>query len=322
MNNELTIQSNQLSAPMSVSDLVGQIKLIQDVMSKVMKDGEHFGKIPGCGDKPALLKAGAEKLSFVFKMAPLFQVEERNLDRGHKEFRVICTMQGRDGTILGSGVGFCSTMESKWRFRTGQVTPTDRQVPKEYWNIRKEDPKKAQELIGGRGFATKKLDGVWMICEQGEKVEHDNPADNYNTCFKMAKKRAQVDATLTCTAASDIFTQDIEEMVENDPQVNVERNQENDPIQKNRDVKDGADQICISPAQGKRLWVICKSKNVTEEVLKAYLFTKGVKSSKEIQRKDYDAICGMVESGGLSPKEGVQEEPEEHSWDAASKEAK
>jgi len=30
----------------------------------------------------------------------------------------------------------------------------------------------------------------------------------------MAKKRALVDATLTVTAASDIFTQDIEEMVE------------------------------------------------------------------------------------------------------------
>ncbi|WP_418719751.1 hypothetical protein [Bilophila wadsworthia] len=43
------------------------------------------------------------------------------------------------------------------------------------------------------------------------RVEHDNPADYYNTCLKMAKKRALVDAVLTCTAASDIFTQDIED---------------------------------------------------------------------------------------------------------------
>lgn len=43
------------------------------------------------------------------------------------------------------------------------------------------------------------------------RVEHDNPADYYNTCLKMGKKRAFVDALLTCTAASDIFTQDIED---------------------------------------------------------------------------------------------------------------
>jgi hypothetical protein len=50
-----------------------------------------------------------------------------------------------------------------------------------------------------------------MIARQGEKVEYDNPADYFNTCLKMAKKRALVDAVLTSTAASDIFTQDIEE---------------------------------------------------------------------------------------------------------------
>ena len=46
------------------------------------------------------------------------------------------------------------------------------------------------------------------------RIEHDNPADYYNTVLKMAKKRAHVDAVLTATAASDIFTQDIEDMPE------------------------------------------------------------------------------------------------------------
>ena len=50
-----------------------------------------------------------------------------------------------------------------------------------------------------------------MIAIQGDKVEHDNPADYYNTALKMAKKRALVDACLTVTAASDIFSQDLEE---------------------------------------------------------------------------------------------------------------
>jgi hypothetical protein len=49
--------------------------------------------------------------------------------------------------------------------------------------------------------------------KRGEKGENEDPADCYNTVLKMAKKRAYVDAMLTATAASDIFTQDIEEMI-------------------------------------------------------------------------------------------------------------
>jgi len=117
---------------------------------------------------------------------------------------------------MGGGIGSCSTMENKYRFRGGEKINTERPVPKEYWNLRDEGKlEDAKSLIGGPGFGTAKFDGAWMICEIGEKMEHDNPADFYNTCEKMAKKRALVDATLTVTAASDIFTQDIEELVEN-----------------------------------------------------------------------------------------------------------
>ncbi len=86
-------------------------------------------------------------------------------------------------------------------------------MPRAYWEIRQDDPAKAQELIGGKGFTVKKVDGQgWMVAKGGEKVETDNPADHYNTVLKMAKKRALVDAVLTTTAASDIFTQDLEEI--------------------------------------------------------------------------------------------------------------
>ena len=47
-----------------------------------------------------------------------------------------------------------------------------------------------------------------------EQVEYDNPADYYNTVIKMADKRAIVAAVLYSTAASDTFTQDIEDALE------------------------------------------------------------------------------------------------------------
>ena len=42
-------------------------------------------------------------------------------------------------------------------------------------------------------------------------MENPDLADVYNTVLKIAKKRAHVDASLTATAASDIFTQDMED---------------------------------------------------------------------------------------------------------------
>lgn len=84
-----------------------------------------------------------------------------------------------------------------------------------------------------------------------------------------------------------------------------------EPIQPDRDLKAGADSIVISEPQRKRLFAISKKHNVGELSLKNYLKKFGVDSTKNIQRKDYEAICGMVESGALSDKEGVQHEPEE-----------
>ena len=220
MSEQTAIQTSEPSsalAPMGVKDLLTQVELIQNVMKSVMKDGQHYGKVPGCGDKPTLLKPGAEKLGFVFRLAPTFAVEERLLERGHREYRVTCKLQTIGGNVfVGDGVGVGSTMEAKYRFRTGPKKPTGRTVPKSYWDMRTSNPAAAQEFLGGKGFGVAKNDaGVWEIVEIGEKVEHDNPADYYNTVLKMSKKRAQVDAILTATAASDIFTQDLEDIVEN-----------------------------------------------------------------------------------------------------------
>jgi hypothetical protein len=217
MENQLAVYE---AMPLSAPQIQAQVNLIQEVMKAVMKDGEHYGKIPGCGDKPSLLKPGAEKLMFTFRLVADPEVEVFELYhptvQGHREYRVKVRISSMNGTYMGGGIGSCSTMENKYRFRGGEKINTEKPVPKEYWNLKSAGKiAEAQALIGGPGFGTGKFDGAWMICEIGEKQEHDNPADFYNTCEKMGKKRALVDATLTVTAASDIFTQDIEELVEN-----------------------------------------------------------------------------------------------------------
>lgn len=182
---------------MTVADLRDQVNMIRDAMKSVMVENTHFGKIPGCGDKQALLQPGAHKLGLMFNLAPEYRIDVNHLADDHREYEVVCLLTRRsDGLFIGQGVGVCSTRESKYRFRwdnTGEI------VPKEYWKERN------KELIGGNEFVPRKVDGNWLIFQ---RIDHDNPADYYNTVKKIAKKRAYNDAILTATAASDIFVPD------------------------------------------------------------------------------------------------------------------
>jgi hypothetical protein len=207
-------------------EMHNQVQRVQRVMEMVMKEGEHYGTIPGCGPKPALLKAGAEKLCFAFRMAPKYEIILTPLTGGHREYQIVCELRHIvTNQLLGSGVGCCSTMESKYRYRGAKTADemTDVQVPKAYWDARnaKADAPTLLAILAkavgepGR-YGTKKNDAdQWMITRKGERTENkeENPdiADTFNTVLKMAKKRAHVDAVLTATAASDIFAQDIEE---------------------------------------------------------------------------------------------------------------
>ncbi len=200
---------------MSCSSVVQQVQIIQNVMHEVMKENEHFGIIPGT-NKPSLYKSGAEKLSLTFRLRPEYEIRRSDLLNDHREYEVVCTLYHiPTGQSVGQGVGAATTMEGKYRYRGGEKESTGQSVPKEYWNLKNAGKlNEAQALIGGEGYLPGKIDGVWQICSIGAKVEHDNPADYYNTVLKMAKKRAHVDAILTATAASDIFTQDVEDMPE------------------------------------------------------------------------------------------------------------
>lgn len=206
------MEREESTQAMTVDGVHRQVALIQDVMKSEMKSGEHFGTIPGCGPKPALLKAGAEKLSLLFRMAPRFKTDVIDLGNGHREYRIVTELYNiTTGKFLGEGVGSCSTMEKKYRYRDEK-----RRCPA----CDGEFIIKGKEEYGGGWVCYAKKGGCGAKFKDGEAVIEDQPmgkienidiADTYNTCFKIAKKRSLVDGILTATAASDIFTQDIEE---------------------------------------------------------------------------------------------------------------
>lgn len=196
------------AGPMRPADLVQQVALVQEVMKAVMRDGEHYGVVPGCGDKPTLLQPGAQKLAMVFRLAPKLDINEKELGGGHREYMTRCDLYSiTTGKLVGSGVGSCSTMESKYRYRNvADYEVTDQDIPR--------DAKERKAEYRKQGFGMKKVDGQWLWVRYKDtgKVENPDIADVYNTVLKMSKKRAFVDAVLTTTAASDIFTQDIEDL--------------------------------------------------------------------------------------------------------------
>lgn len=176
---------------LTAADVRAQVNLIQDVMRSVMIDGTHFGKIPGT-QSVSLYKAGAEKLMATFRLGSDVDVDDL-AGPGEVHYRVKYKLLSPDGRLLGVGVGECSSQEEKYAWR--------RPVCKEEFDDTPENLRRIKYK-------------QWQGRAEKQQQVRTNPADVRNTILKMAKKRAMVDAVLTVTAASDIFTQDIEDLPE------------------------------------------------------------------------------------------------------------
>lgn len=186
MGNEMVVDEDR-KYPMTAMGVVAQVRLIAEVMKSVMKDGTHFGTIPGCG-KPSLWKPGAEKLLVTFRIATESSVEDLST---HDEARYRVTRRATaisNGAFLGSAAGECSSSEEKYKWR-GIVCEAE-------YDSTPEDRRRLKFKRDGSSF----------------KQVRTNHADVANTILKMADKRAYVALALQTTAASDLFTQDLEDL--------------------------------------------------------------------------------------------------------------
>ncbi|MBQ9785093.1 MAG: hypothetical protein IJW29_06300 [Clostridia bacterium] len=208
MSNEIVKAEPIALAAITPYQVKQQVQAIQKLMAEVMLDNTHYGKIPGCGDKPTLLQPGAQKLCFMFGLADDYQIEQTDMPNGHREYRVKCTLTHKgSGIVQGNGYGICSTMESKYRYRNAaDYEILDEPIP--------DDAKARKDEYRKQGLGMKKVNGAWCWVRFKDSAKQENPdiADTYNTVLKMACKRALVHATLNTTAASDIFAQDLEDL--------------------------------------------------------------------------------------------------------------
>lgn len=197
MNNEMqVVRENHIQ---TAADIRANVNRIQEVMKSVMKgpskenpEGVHYGVIPGT-NKPTLYKPGAEVLATTFRLAPEYLITDLS-GPDFVKYRVTARLVHQTTRIvMGDGVGSCSSLEEKYKWR--------RPVCDKEYDMTPDNMRRIKfAKYNNRIYENKQI--------------RTEPADIDNTVLKMACKRAFVAAVLNVTAASDIFTQDIEDLPE------------------------------------------------------------------------------------------------------------
>lgn len=125
-----TIAQRGLLRPIARPEQMIEVhKEAAELIRAALEQGRDYGVIPGTGNKATLLKPGAERLCVAFGLSPRLEIVEREIDhdravewstrngrgtsRGLYRYVVRCALL-RDGYEAGSGLGACSTMESKY----------------------------------------------------------------------------------------------------------------------------------------------------------------------------------------------------------------
>lgn len=220
---------------------------MRTVQRQLMQYGVHYG-LPGVSEsdyraeiekrgaearKPGLLKSGAERLLALHRYIATTEVsvvygDPKNETSPAISVRATCFVHADslNGPIVGMGLGSCNSWETKYRWRD-----QSRFCP----SCHKATIIKGKAEYGGGwvcfarkgGCGAKFADGDQSIeAQMAGRVANDAAHDLENTLLKMAEKRAKVDATLASTNTSDLFTQDVEDLMENGQGVQQERREE------------------------------------------------------------------------------------------------
>jgi hypothetical protein len=213
----------------TVDQAVEVVEQKRDFMKRVMRENEHFGVIPGTTTKPVLFKPGAELLLSSMGLHPRYRdtapaIEDwTGTEHGGEPFfryRKTCMITRQTGpgpedyVVIAEAGGNCNSWEKKYRWRNAErICPS----------CGEKAIIRGKAEFGGGWLCWKKKNGcgekfteddIRITKQETGQVANPDVADLANTLEKMADKRALVAATLLATGCSDIFTQDLEDGVD------------------------------------------------------------------------------------------------------------
>jgi len=312
-----------------------RIIYLQKFARSILVEGEDFYKIPGYA-KEVLGKSGAEKLNLSWSkpLTPRYphnKITTRYLPGEHIEYTIVCELYSGD-TIIGEGMGCCSTMETKYRYRKAE-----RKCPecgsavmrgkKEYgggWLC--------WQKKGGCGAKFDDNDPVIVSQPEG-RIENTDTADLWNTCLKMACKRAYVAATLSVNALSHMFTQDVEEdeetevkntAKETEIKIKETKSEINGFLSARKHKKETVDEKPAAPTHAEAaekpavdiktieaILLIKKTLNVADDVFNGWLMRDyGKEEANKLCQADAEKVLGIMQ--GRLKKKIIEEKEAEN----------
>jgi hypothetical protein len=202
MSNEIAVIESQEMAPapaalqrqapmalmpvMDVAQAVQRRKMVVSLVGEMMKDGEHYGKLPGTSQK-MLFKPGAELLATFFglEVSVTMTGQKEDWDKGIFAYTYkAVALHG--GQRIAECEGTCTNYEKKYRFLWIKAKPPE--------------SKEEQDRMMAMGEA-RRGDYGWQ-----ERIENPNPFDLINTVKKMAQVRAYKGAVILATNSSAFFS--------------------------------------------------------------------------------------------------------------------
>jgi len=282
MSNEKALaikeESFRLSPVMTTKERKKELEMIRAFVKGELKENVDYGKVKGI-EKPFLFKAGAEHLNNLYGLAPILQEVDKieDWEKGVFCYTIKCKLiQIRTDKVVAEGIGSCNSKETKYRYIWIKGTTTD---------------KEEQEKMKGEGTGKwSKRNGKWIWLE---RKPNNEPYSLANTILKMAKKRAVVDATLSATRTSGIFTQD-EETIQHFPDavdVEAEEIKEDAPDEKPAETKGPAAKD-VAPEEDSQNG---KPKAMTEKQFKEIVRLKALIDEKVKDPKEFfEALLEQV----------------------------
>jgi len=180
-----------------LADMKQKLGLVQSFFGEIMIKNQDYGIIPGTA-KPTLLKPGAEKLCELYGFAITVKKLDETIDRETGYYRAIVTValvHRKSGLPVAEGVGEANTHEGRYRWRWVPEWKLPKGVDKDGLHVEERTDK------NGKTYSL-------------YRVQNEDPWALWNTVLKMAKKRALIDAVLSATRSSGLFTQDMEDLQE------------------------------------------------------------------------------------------------------------
>lgn len=253
-----------------------QRALLSQYIAKHMRVNVDFGEIPGT-NKPSLLKPGAEKLVDLFRCTPKFVLlkDQEDFEKGFFNYMFRVRLVSRDSNaVLAEGFGSANSREGRYRWRNAQLKCPE---------CKKETLFKSKHEPGFYCWAKKGGCGVTfgpndqgVVNQALGKVENEDVATLANTILKMAKKRALVDGAIALARCSDMFTQDVEDLVDHAPDDAPAAPRSPPPPREApraaapKEVRE-VEASGVKQARANRIWMAAKNKGVTKEGFQLYV---------------------------------------------------